>query len=61
MSWVDAEALGLSGLGRKMGFQNSPTLSAGEQLFERYVTVTDSVRACYLRLLALQEGSGIRD
>ncbi|HKY39486.1 MAG TPA: bifunctional [glutamate--ammonia ligase]-adenylyl-L-tyrosine phosphorylase/[glutamate--ammonia-ligase] adenylyltransferase [Polyangiaceae bacterium] len=55
MSWVDAQALGLSGLGRKMGFQNSPTHSAGQQLFERYVTVTDSVRACYLRLLGLTE------
>jgi glutamate-ammonia-ligase adenylyltransferase len=55
LSWVDAEALGISGLGRKMGFQNSPTLSAGEQLFERYVTVTDSVRSCYLRLLGLPE------
>jgi glutamate-ammonia-ligase adenylyltransferase len=55
MSWVDAQALGLSGLGRKMGFQNGPTLSAGEQLFERYVTVTDSVRSCYLRLLGLSE------
>jgi glutamate-ammonia-ligase adenylyltransferase len=54
-NWVDAQALGLSGLGRQMGFQNSPTLSAGAQLFERYVTVTDSVRACYLRLLGLEE------
>jgi glutamate-ammonia-ligase adenylyltransferase len=53
MSWVDAHALGLSGLGRKMGFQNRPTQSAGEQLFERYVTVTDAVRATYLRLLGL--------
>ena len=50
-----AKALGMSGLGRKMGFQKSPTLSAGEQLFERYVTVTDSVRSCYLRLLGLPE------
>lgn len=53
MSWVDAQALELSGLGRKMGFQNSPSRSAGQQLFERYVTVTDGVRACYLRLLGL--------
>jgi [glutamine synthetase] adenylyltransferase / [glutamine synthetase]-adenylyl-L-tyrosine phosphorylase len=61
MSWIDAEALGLSGLGRKMGFQNGPTLNAGQQLFERYITVTSSVRACYLRLLGLTgEGSGIR-
>jgi glutamate-ammonia-ligase adenylyltransferase len=55
MSWVDAQALGLSGLGRKMGFQNSPSLSAGQQLFERYVSVTETVRACYLRLLGLPE------
>ena len=55
LSWVDAQALGISGLGRKMGFQKSPSLSAGEQLFERYVTVTDSVRRCYLRLLGLTE------
>jgi len=54
-NWVDAQALGLSGIGRQMGFQRSPTLSAGEQLFERYVTVTDSVRASYLRLLGLSE------
>jgi glutamate-ammonia-ligase adenylyltransferase len=54
-NWVDAQALGLSGLGRQMGFQRSPTRSAGEQLFERYVTLTDSVRACYLRLLGLRE------
>jgi glutamate-ammonia-ligase adenylyltransferase len=53
-NWVDAQALGLSGLGRKMGFQNSPTLSAGEQLFERYLTVTENVRACYLRILGLE-------
>jgi [glutamine synthetase] adenylyltransferase / [glutamine synthetase]-adenylyl-L-tyrosine phosphorylase len=53
-NWVDAQALGLSGLGRQMGFQRSPTRSTGEQLFERYVTVTDSVRACYLRLLGLE-------
>ncbi len=52
-NWVDAQALGLSGLGRQMGFQRSPTKSAGEQLFERYVTVTDTVRSCYLRLLGL--------
>jgi glutamate-ammonia-ligase adenylyltransferase len=55
MSWVDAQALGLSGLGRKMGFQDSPQQSAGQQLFERYLTVTDTVRACYLRLLGLRE------
>lgn len=55
-NWVDAQALGLSGLGRKMGFQNGPLRSAGEQLFERYVTVTESVRACYLRLLGLSDG-----
>jgi glutamate-ammonia-ligase adenylyltransferase len=55
LSWVDAQALGLSGLGRKMGFQNSPSLSAGQQLFERYVTVTETVRACYLRVLGLRE------
>jgi glutamate-ammonia-ligase adenylyltransferase len=53
MSWVDAQALGLSGLGRKMGFQNRPTQSAGQQLFEQYVTVTDTVRSTYLRLLGL--------
>jgi glutamine synthetase adenylyltransferase len=53
MSWVDAQALGLSGLGRKMGFQSSPSKSAGEQLFERYLTVTETVRATYLRLLSL--------
>lgn len=52
-NWVDSQALGLSGLGRQMGFQRSPTRNAGEQLFERYVTVTDTVRACYLRLLGL--------
>jgi glutamate-ammonia-ligase adenylyltransferase len=52
-NWVDARALGLSGLGRQMGFQRSPTRSAGEQLFERYLTVTETVRACYLRLLGL--------
>ncbi|HEX2870688.1 MAG TPA: bifunctional [glutamate--ammonia ligase]-adenylyl-L-tyrosine phosphorylase/[glutamate--ammonia-ligase] adenylyltransferase [Polyangiaceae bacterium] len=52
-NWVDAQALGLSGLGRQMGFQRSPSRSAGEQLFERYITVTDTVRACYLRLLGL--------
>jgi glutamate-ammonia-ligase adenylyltransferase len=56
MSWVDAQALGLSGLGRRMGFQNSPSKSAGEQLFERYLTVTESVRTTYLRLLGLREG-----
>ncbi len=55
LNWVDAQALGLSGLGRQMGFQRSPTQSAGEQLFERYLTVTESVRATYLRLLELQE------
>ncbi len=55
-NWVDAQALGLSGLGRQMGFQRSPTKSAGEQLFERYITVTDTVRSCYLRLLGLPEG-----
>jgi glutamate-ammonia-ligase adenylyltransferase len=54
-NWVDAQALGLSGLGRQMGFQRSPTKSAGEQLFERYITVTDMVRACYLRLLGLEQ------
>lgn len=53
-NWVDAQALGLSGLGRQMGFQRSPSRSAGEQLFERYITVTDTVRACYLRLLGLE-------
>jgi [glutamine synthetase] adenylyltransferase / [glutamine synthetase]-adenylyl-L-tyrosine phosphorylase len=53
-NWVDAQALGLSGLGRQMGFQRSPKRSAGEQLFERYVTVTDTVRRCYLRLLGLE-------
>jgi glutamate-ammonia-ligase adenylyltransferase len=53
-NWVDAQALGLSGLGRQMGFQRSPSRSAGEQLFERYLTVTDTVRACYLRLLGLE-------
>jgi [glutamine synthetase] adenylyltransferase / [glutamine synthetase]-adenylyl-L-tyrosine phosphorylase len=52
-NWVDAQALGLSGLGRQMGFQRSPTRSAGEQLFERYLAVTETVRACYLRLLGL--------
>jgi glutamate-ammonia-ligase adenylyltransferase len=56
LSWVDAQALGLSGLGRKMGFQNSPSHSAGQQLFERYLTVTETVRACYLRLLGLSDG-----
>lgn len=54
-NWVDAQALGQSGLGRQMGFQNVPDKSAGEQLFERYVSVTDSVRACYLRLLDIRE------
>jgi glutamate-ammonia-ligase adenylyltransferase len=54
MSWVDAHALGLSGLGRRMGFQNSPSKTAGEQLFERYVTVTEAVRSCYLKLLGLE-------
>ena len=54
-NWVDAQALGLSGLGRKMGFQHSPSRSAGEQLFERYLTVTETVRATYLRLLGLSE------
>ena len=54
-NWVDAQALGLSGLGRQMGFQRSPTKSAGEQLFERYLTVTDTVRSCYLRLLGLPD------
>jgi len=53
-NWVDSQALGLSGLGRQMGFQRSPTRSAGEQLFERYLTVTETVRACYLRLLGLE-------
>lgn len=52
-NWVDARALGLSGLGRQMGFQHSPTRSAGEQLFERYLTVTEVVRDCYLQLLGL--------
>jgi glutamate-ammonia-ligase adenylyltransferase len=52
-NWVDAQALGLSGLGRQMGFQHSPTRSAGEQLFERYLTLTETVRSCYLRLLGL--------
>ena len=55
-NWVDAQALGLSGLGRRMGFQHSPSKRAGEQLFERYVTVTETVRACYLRLLNLPDG-----
>ncbi len=54
-NWVEAQALGLSGLGRKMGFQKAPGHSAGAQLFERYVTVTEAVRACYLRLLGLTE------
>jgi glutamate-ammonia-ligase adenylyltransferase len=54
-NWVDAQALGLSGLGRQMGFQASPSHSAGEQLFERYVTVTEAVRGCYLRLLGLAD------
>jgi glutamate-ammonia-ligase adenylyltransferase len=54
-NWVDAQALGLSGLGRQMGFQGTPGKSAGEQLFERYVGVTDSVRACYLRVLGIRE------
>jgi glutamate-ammonia-ligase adenylyltransferase len=54
-NWIDAQALGQSGLGRQMGFQNVPGKSAGEQLFERYVSVTDSVRACYLRLLDIRE------
>ncbi|HEY6077307.1 MAG TPA: bifunctional [glutamate--ammonia ligase]-adenylyl-L-tyrosine phosphorylase/[glutamate--ammonia-ligase] adenylyltransferase [Polyangiaceae bacterium] len=54
-NWVDAQALGLSGLGRKMGFQKAPGRSAGAQLFERYVMVTDAVRACYLRVLGLTE------
>jgi len=54
-NWVDSQALGLSGLGRQMGFQRSPSRSAGEQLFERYVTVTETVRACYLRLLGLED------
>jgi len=54
-NWVDGQALGLSGLGRQMGFQRSATRSAGEQLFERYVSVTDTVRRCYLRLLGLSE------
>jgi [glutamine synthetase] adenylyltransferase / [glutamine synthetase]-adenylyl-L-tyrosine phosphorylase len=53
-NWVDSQALGLSGLGRQMGFQRSPMRSAGEQLFERYITVTDMVRSCYLRLLGLE-------
>jgi glutamate-ammonia-ligase adenylyltransferase len=53
-NWVDSQALGLSGLGRQMGFQRSPTRSAGEQLFERYITLTDMVRSCYLRLLGLE-------
>ena len=53
-NWVDAQALGLSGLGRQMGFQHSPSRSAGEQLFERYITVTETVRSCYLRLLGLE-------
>lgn len=54
-NWVDAQALGLSGLGRQMGFQGTPAKNAGEQLFERYVGVTDSVRACYLRVLGIRE------
>ena len=54
-NWVDAQALGLSGLGRQMGFQSAPGKSAGDQLFERYVSVTESVRACYLRLLGIGE------
>jgi [glutamine synthetase] adenylyltransferase / [glutamine synthetase]-adenylyl-L-tyrosine phosphorylase len=53
-NWVDAHGLGLSGIGRQMGFQQSATKSAGEQLFERYLAVTDAVRACYLRLLGLE-------
>jgi [glutamine synthetase] adenylyltransferase / [glutamine synthetase]-adenylyl-L-tyrosine phosphorylase len=52
-NWVDAQALGLSGLGRQMGFQRSGTKSAGELLFERYLAVTDTVRQRYLRLLGL--------
>jgi glutamate-ammonia-ligase adenylyltransferase len=54
-NWVDSQAPGLSGLGRQMGFQRSPSRSAGEQLFERYLAVTDTVRRCYLRLLGLEE------
>jgi glutamate-ammonia-ligase adenylyltransferase len=54
-NWVDSQAPGLSGLARKMGFQKAAGLSAGAQLFERYVTVTEDVRACYLRLLELNE------
>jgi glutamate-ammonia-ligase adenylyltransferase len=57
MSWVDAQALGISGLGRKMGFQKSPSKTAGEQLFERYLTVAETVRTTYLRLLGIV-GSG---
>jgi len=52
-NWVDAQALGLSGLGRQMGYQRGPSKSAGEQLFERYLSVTETVRASYLRLLGL--------
>ncbi len=52
-NWVDAQALGLSGLGRQMGYQRSPGKSAGQQLFERYLAVTEMVRSCYLRLLGL--------
>jgi len=54
-NFVDAQALGLSGLGRKMGFQKSPTRTAGAQLFERYLGVTEAVRATYLKLLGLVE------
>jgi glutamate-ammonia-ligase adenylyltransferase len=53
-NWVDARALGMSGIGRQMGFQRSATRSACEQLFDRYTAVTETVRQSYLRLLGLE-------
>jgi [glutamine synthetase] adenylyltransferase / [glutamine synthetase]-adenylyl-L-tyrosine phosphorylase len=57
-NWVDADSPGLAGLARQMGFQNSPMRDAGAQLFERYLTLTEGVRATYLRLLDLAERAG---
>jgi glutamate-ammonia-ligase adenylyltransferase len=52
-NWVDARDPGLNGLGRKMGFHHNPSASAGEQLFERYLSASGAVRATYLRILGL--------
>lgn len=52
-SFIDEGARDISGVGRSMGFQSGPSGTAGAQLFERYVHVTEAVRARYLACLGL--------